>query len=149
MQKLRSQIFELFKFILVVVLIVVPIRFFIAQPFIVQGSSMEPNFKNSDYLIVDQISFRFREPKNGEVVIFRYPNNPSQFYIKRIAGIPGENMGNITLKEDEYFVLGDNREHSSDSRHWGTLKRKFIVGRAWLRLWPVVQIDYLPGSNSD
>ncbi len=130
---------------------------------------MEPNFENGDYLIVDEISYKLREPQRGEVVVFKYPNDTSQRYIKRIIGLPGETVviennkveisnqegnkildestylslstftpGNIrvTLGEDEYFVLGDNRPSSSDSRRWGTLPKEDIIGRVYIRAWP-------------
>lgn len=179
---LKSQIFEYAKFIIVVAVVVIPIRLWVAQPFIVQGASMIPGFHNADYLIIDELSYNFREPKRGEVVIFRYPHDPSKFYIKRIIGLPSEKIrienGNVaivdknnspepkildenylpdsaanfsgestaSLEVDEYFVMGDNRGQSSDSRSWGPLNRKFIVGRAWLRLWPFNKVGYLPGS---
>ena len=130
---------------------------------------MEPNFQNFDYLIIDEISYRFREPKRGEVVVFKYPKDPSSRFIKRIVGLPEEEVkieegkvfvrnggefemleegylssfattpGNthIFLRENEYFVLGDNREFSSDSRRWGPLGREDIVGRVFLRLFPL------------
>lgn len=171
---------EVLKFSLIAILIVAPIRIFIAQPFVVSGESMEPTFESSQYLIVDQISYRFGEPKRGEVVIFKYPNDPSVFFIKRIIGLPGETLEmrdgkitiknsefpdglsleepylkeettdtfNVILKADEYFVLGDNRKHSSDSRIWGPLERKFVVGKAFARLLPVTKIKIKPGDYS-
>lgn len=173
-------IYEIFKFILIVALIVAPIRFFVAQPFIVQGGSMSPTFENSDYLVIDELSYKFRQPERGEVIVFKYPLDASKFFIKRIIGLPGENIrmednkifiqkgglpeqeleekyfkssvltlvGNKnkwSLNQNEYFVLGDNRANSSDSRYFGLLDKKFITGRAWLRLWPINEIDYLPG----
>lgn len=175
-----KMLFDILKFVLTVAIIVIPIRYFVAQPFIVQGSSMEPTFFQGDYLIVDQLSYKFREPRRGEVVIFRYPLDPSKFFIKRIIGLPGEEIiienneifikagenqkkelaenyahntdfgivGGQTdwlIKDGSYFVMGDNRSVSSDSRQWGALDKKFIVGRAWLKLWPLNKIDYLPG----
>lgn len=162
-------IWEITKIVIIALLIVVPIRYFIFQPFFVRGQSMEPNFENGDYLIIDEISYRLREPQRGEVVVFKYPGNPSQRYIKRIVGLPGEiveikdgkvvifNQGEsqildesdylppdtftsgeikIALAENEYFVLGDNRYASADSRRWGPLSREDIVGRVILRAWP-------------
>ena len=130
---------------------------------------MEPNFEDGNYLIVDELSFRLRDPQRGEVIVFKYPNNPAQRYIKRIIGLPGETIEvkdakvvvfnqeggrildeseylspaiqtpgdiQISLAENEYFVLGDNRYASSDSRRWGALPREDIVGRVVLRAWP-------------
>ena len=83
-------IWETVKFAIFALVIVLPIRIYIAQPFIVSGSSMDPTFDNGHYLIVDQLSYRFEKPKRGEVIIFKYPNDPSKFFIKRIIGLPGE-----------------------------------------------------------
>jgi signal peptidase I len=170
---------ELLKFALVAAAIVIPVRLYVAQPFIVSGASMDPTFETGQYLIVDELSYHFEEPKRGEVVIFHYPKDPKQFFIKRIIGLPGEtvkiengevkvidangktttlietyikNQGNgsnmtKTLGTGEYFVMGDNRPESSDSRSWGVLPEKNIVGRAFLRLLPVQTIGILPGST--
>lgn len=170
---------ELLKFVLIAAAVVLPIRFFIAQPFIVSGASMEPTFYNGQYLIVDELSYRLGEPARGDVVIFRYPRNPKDYFIKRLIGLPGEtvniaasgisvtradgsvvaldesyviNHGNGTarsyaLKDDEYFVMGDNRPESSDSRTWGALPRHNIVGRALIRLLPIDQLQLHPGST--
>jgi signal peptidase I len=155
---------EILKIVIISLAIIIPIRYFLIQPFFVKGASMEPNFLNGDYLIVDEISYRLNAPQRGDVVIFRYPLDPSQFFIKRVIGLPGEKVkvmdehvfvndklldetkylqgvdtaGNVevVLGNDEYFVLGDNRQASSDSRRWGEVNKKFIIGRAWLRAWP-------------
>jgi signal peptidase I len=169
---------ELVRFALIAIIIVVPIRLFIAQPFIVSGASMVDTFHNGDYLIVDQVSYYFNEPARGEVVVFRYPKDPSKHFIKRVIGVPGDTVTIVgdqvtvtndanpegitltepyitsmspdnrvteTLGEREYFVMGDNRDHSSDSRAWGVLQKERIVGRAWLRLYPPQDAAYLPG----
>jgi len=171
---------DLVKFALIALLVVLPIRFFVAQPFVVRGASMEPTFRGGEYLIVDQISYRFDEPERGDVIILRYPKDESVFFIKRIVGLPNETVeivgkevvirrggepaftldegyiepariqdeyGSYTLGEGEYFVLGDNRRESSDSRSWGILKRSEIVGRAYLRLLPPTRIEVLPGAH--
>ena len=164
----KQPVLEILKFAIIALVIIVPIRLFVAQPFIVKGDSMVPTFENKDYLIVDQISYRFNEPRRGDVIIFRYPNNPSRFFIKRIIGLPGEEViiegGSVRIinedhptgfilnepyindalfgqqstdiGEDEYFVMGDNRPASSDSRVWGPLHEDYIVGRALIRLFP-------------
>lgn len=162
---------ELIKIFLIAVVIIVPVRYFVVQPFVVRGASMEPNFDNGEYLIIDELSYRWREPRRGEVIVFRYPNDPHEYFIKRIIGVPhdsvtiangrieitnqelpqgavldespylvgGEKTGGqltVTLAPDEFFVLGDNRDASSDSRSWGPLARHFIIGRAWVRAFP-------------
>jgi len=171
---------DLLTFSIIAILIVAPIRLFIAQPFIVSGASMEPTFKTGEYLIVDQLSYNFDAPQRGEVIIFRYPKDPSKFFIKRVVGLPNEtvdlygkevviknskhpdgiildepylednnrNVTNMTtvLGDNEYFVLGDNRRASSDSRTWGPLAEDFIVGRAFVRLFPIMESSLLPGD---
>lgn len=166
-------IWETIKFAAIVGLIVIPIRIYIAQPFIVNGLSMFPTFNNGDYLIIDELSYNFlREPKRGEVIVFRPPLAGSRFFIKRVIGLPGETVevkdnkvfvndsallepyheqftgidGSWLLGEGEYFVMGDNRGSSSDSRVWGALPEQNIVGRAFLRLWPITEAAYLPGQ---
>jgi signal peptidase I len=174
----QSFLSEILNFALIALVVVLPIRMFIAQPFIVSGASMETTFSTGEYLIVDQVSYRFEEPERGDVIIFRYPKDPSKFFIKRIIGIPGDTLeikGNVvtitnseypdgvileepyvldmapntnlteTLGDDEYFVMGDNRDASSDSRMWGVLQRDKIVGRAFLRLYPFTEAGVFPG----
>jgi signal peptidase I len=143
-----QKITELVRFALIAALIVIPFRFFVAQPFLVSGNSMHPTFKNADYLIVDEITYKFREPKRGEIVIFHSPVEPSKYLIKRIVGLPGENIRGLELKEEEYFVEGDNRAESFDSRFWGALPIKNIKGRALLRLWPINALEFLPGATT-
>lgn len=170
---------EIVQFAIIALIIVIPIRMFIAQPFIVSGASMEDTFHGSEYLIVDQVSYYLDDPARGDVVIFRYPKDPSKFFIKRIIGVPGDTVditGSIvtitnasgteavldepyvkdmapttqlseTLGDREYFVMGDNRDQSSDSRVWGVLQREKIVGRALVRLFPFKAIDWLPGEH--
>lgn len=140
---LKREIWEFFKFATLAVIIVAPIRLWIAQPFIVSGNSMVPTFHDGDYLIINEIGYRFEEPKRDDVVVFRYPKNPSQFYIKRIAYLPGETINDTNLGEDEYYVLGDNKNASSDSRYWGPVKKNLIIGRAFIRLWPVAGLGFL------
>jgi len=174
-----SFIGEIFKFALLALIIVIPFRLFVAQPFIVSGASMSPTFQTGEYIIVDQVTYRLEEPQRGDVVIFRFPNDPSKFFIKRIIGLPGEVVRlengvttivnpetnsetvldeqylitdktddhlSITLSPSEYFVMGDNRSASSDSRVWGPVPSKNIVGRALVRLLPVSTFGVLPGD---
>jgi len=172
MIKLLRLSFELVKIIVISLAIIIPVRYFLIQPFYVKGASMEPNFSDSEYLIVDEISYRLGEPKRGDIIVFRYPPNPEEHFIKRIIGLPGEKVqvkdgavyvynsdysegvslsepylapgtrtnslheNIITLDDDEYFVLGDNRNSSKDSRTFGPVERKYITGTVWIRGWP-------------
>lgn len=168
---------EIFQFALIAIFIVLPFRLYIAQPFIVNGASMDPTFHNGEYLIVDQLTYKLSHVNRGDVIIFKYPEDPSKFFIKRIIGLPGETVdindgvitiindqnpdgltlsepfieftkidsSTTTLGESEYFVMGDNRNNSSDSRVWGALPEENIVGRPVLRLLPFSELDLLPG----
>lgn len=177
-QKRQHPLVELVQFAFIALLIVVPVRYFIAQPFIVSGASMENTFHSGEYLIIDQLSYRFEDPQRGDVIVFRYPQDPSKFFIKRIIGTPGDSINiqgdvvQITLKDSdvpltlsepyvksmaentsltetlgarEYFVMGDNRDASSDSRVWGVLNKDKIVGKALVRLFPFNEVDLFPG----
>ena len=170
---LGSFIWETIKVVIISLAIVIPIRYFIIQPFYVKGASMEPSFYDHEYLIIDEITYRLRGPERGEVVVFRSPPDPRQYFIKRAIALPGERIKienkkiyiynsenpegikldennylplveiqgtlgqvEITLKDDEYFVLGDNRNSSMDSRSFGPITKDKIIGKAWLRGWP-------------
>ena len=183
----KALILELVKVFLLAVVIIIPVRIFLFQPFFVQGSSMEPNFEDGQYLIVSELGYKqvrlggtkeaplvlsdFRNLARQEAIVFRYPKKPDQFFIKRLIGLPGEtieiknnqviiknnerpegfvlkesayvlrdatleNMSPRTLGEDEYFVMGDNRDFSYDSRAFGPVGKEFIMGRVMLRAWP-------------
>ncbi len=180
-EKKEHPLTEIVRFSIIAILIVIPIRMFIAQPFIVSGASMDNTFHNGEYLIVDQVTYHFSAPARGDVVIFRYPRDPSKFFIKRIIGVPGDTITiedsvvtifnnqhpegftldepyiksmtpapkmTETLGDREYFVMGDNRDQSSDSRSWGVLQEERIIGRALLRLFPPGEVSFLPGAVS-
>lgn len=167
---------DVIKFALITLVIIIPIRWYIAQPFIVSGDSMYPTFHNGEYLIIDELSYNFHTPVRGDVIIFRFPEDPSKYFIKRVIGLPGETvtvlggkvyitnqngvrfllnepyLSQITNKAtstvvgpDEYFVMGDNRLVSYDSRYWGSVPTKDLRGRAWLRLFPFNKISLWPG----
>ncbi len=148
------------------------VRYFLFKPFYVKGQSMEPTFFEHEYLIIDEITYRLREPVRGEVIVFRAPVNMRDYYLKRIIGLPGERVKvadnkvivyntnhpqgvvveedylteetdgaiTVTLGPDEFFVLGDNRSASFDSRRFGPIKRSEIIGRTWLRGWPLTRV---------
>lgn len=164
-------LFELIQVLAISLAIIIPVRYFLIQPFYVKGASMEPNFFDHEYLIIDELSYRFRAPARGDIVVLRYPNDQKQFFIKRVIGLPGETVEiaggqvkiynnahpngdvldenayledvytasnrTVTLKSDEYFVMGDNRPASLDSRYFGPVSRPLIVGRVWVRGWPL------------
>lgn len=175
----ENTLLEVIRFSIIALLIVVPIRMFIAQPFIVSGASMADTFHTGEYLIVDQVSYYFHDPRRGDVIIFRYPRDPSKYFIKRVIGLPGDTIiiedatvkiindaspegfvldepyirsmrpaGRLeeTLGPREYFVMGDNRDESSDSRMWGVLQEDRIIGRALLRLFPLRELGIMPGA---
>jgi signal peptidase I len=159
---------ETLKLVILALVVVIPFRIYIAQPFIVEGASMDPTFKTGQYLIVDKLTYQFSEPERGSVLIFRYPKNPKKYFIKRVIGLPGETVNiengkvritnsenpegfvldepyvaystkdnlNRKLGENEYFVLGDNRPASADSRLWGTVPKENIIGRPAVRFYP-------------
>lgn len=165
-------VFELLKIVVISLVIIVPIRYFLIQPFYVKGASMEPNFYDHEYLIIDEITYRFNEPERGDIVVFRYPRNPQEYFIKRMIGLPGEEIqikdgeviifnkenkngialeesylpediktygmtsDKVKLSENEYFVLGDNRNSSKDSRSFGPVNRSYIIGKVLFRGFP-------------
>ncbi len=181
-QAVGGFLWDLAKIVIFALAIIVPFRMFVAEPFVVSGSSMVPNFHNRDYLIVDRLTYHRSEPKRGDVVVLKFPKDTSQFFIKRIVGLPGEtvrleqghvlvyNAENpqgfrlredylpsqgitlgrpeaVTLGSEEYFVLGDNRTASSDSRVWGILPKNDIIGKAWLRVLPVQSFGFVPAVS--
>jgi signal peptidase I len=178
-KKTGTLFFTIIKFVLAAFLIALPIKWFVAQPFIVSGASMVPTFTDSEYLVIDKVSYRFGEPQRGDVITFQYPLDPAYYFIKRIVGLPGETVlidgdsvvisgddgvmhalqepyisstspkkerSTTKLAENEYFVIGDNRSESADSREWGPLQKKFIIGRAFLSVFPLEYIDFFPGK---
>lgn len=172
MEKERGILRELLGWILYL-LVIIGVTYlvitYVGQRTKVSGQSMETTLHDGDNLIVDKISYRFREPERFEIIVFPYQHKENTYYIKRIIGMPGEtvqikdgyvyidgvileeNYGTermevpgiaeqpVTLGVDEYFVLGDNRNHSSDSRDpsVGILHREDLLGRAWIRIWPL------------
>ncbi|MFA5024357.1 MAG: signal peptidase I [Patescibacteria group bacterium] len=189
MKKFFLFVWEIAKVVCISLAIILPVRYYLIQPFYVKGASMEPNFHDKEYLIIDEISYRFKAPERGQVIVFRYPRNPQEYFIKRIIGLPGEsiqikdgqvkifnalnpegfalnekylpsdletadqNEARIELDDNEYFVLGDNRNASKDSRSFGPLNKSFITGKILFRGWPLNEItvfdkDYWPQYNN-
>lgn len=173
--------FELIKVVVLAGITIGLIRYFLFKPFYVKGASMEPNFYDREYLIIDELSYRFRSPTRGEVIVFHYPANPTEYFLKRIIALPGERVkvseGHVTvyntvhpegvavqelylpkdletvgekitqLGNNEYFVLGDNRANSFDSRRFGPIDKSVVVGRAWFRGWPFSRMQKFEAPN--
>ena len=189
-----SFLWEVVKVFFWALVIIVPIRIFLFQPFFVQGSSMDTNFKDGDYLIVNELGYKqtdvslgafhlfnvstFKDLSRSDVVVFRYPLDTTQFFIKRVIGLPGEKLNieggkitifnaqhpdgfvldeskylpssvitsgamTITLSNDQYFVMGDNREFSHDSRAFGPVPKDDVIGKVLIRAWPVQKAEIL------
>ncbi len=170
---------EVVQIVILAAAIIIPVRYFLIQPFVVTGASMEPNFYDSEYLIIDEVSYRLRDIHRGEIVVFRPPNSPESFYIKRVIGLPGETVqileGEITIFNDdypngkvlvedyiedytsgqvrvtlglnEYYLLGDNRDASLDSRKIGPISADNIVGRVWLRGLPLERLGTISSPD--
>ncbi len=158
------------------VFLVVYIFFF--RPFQVSGASMYPNFEDKEYVLTNLITLRFEDPKQGDVVVFKAPNEAEKDFIKRVIGIPGDTVfirdgdiyvnnekideslylgptvktyGGAFLRENEavtvpqgaYFVVGDNRPYSSDSREWGFVKKDLLIGKSMVVYWPVNKVRWI------
>lgn len=177
-------LWEIIKVFVLAAVIITPIRVFLFQPFFVEGASMEPNFQDGNYLIINELGYKkteikpvslkidpFKNFERGDVVVFHYPKDETKYFIKRVVGLPGEKVkisggkviifnaqnkdgfvldeseyldkglstpkdGFFSVLSDEYFVMGDNRPYSFDSRDWGPLKKDEIVGKVMIRAWP-------------
>lgn len=176
MKKVLREILSTSLYLLVVLCLTYLVIHFVGQRTEVSGSSMEPKLSNEDNLIVDKITYKFKDPERYDIIVFPFLYEEHKFYIKRIIGMPGETVyideeGNIyidgeileegygkevienpgracepiQLGNDEYFVMGDNRNNSSDSRDpsVGNIKRDNIIGRAWLRIWPFEKVGFI------
>lgn len=163
-------------YILVIVVITYVIITYVGQRTRVDGSSMETTLSDGDHLLVDKISYRFKEPERYDIIVFPYKHEKNVYYIKRIVGLPGETVDiqggytyingtllesdtygmevmasedmSVTLGEGEYFVLGDNRNHSADSREpsVGVISREDIMGKAWVRIYPFDHLGVIKHS---
>jgi len=170
-KRLVAFFLDILEVIVFAVAIFLFIYLLVLQPHKIKGSSMEPNYHNGEYLLTDKLTYRFREPKRGEVIVFLAPGANGEEFIKRIIGLPNEDISikdnsvyinnqkltesyipsdietrpGAFLKQDQevkipdgyYFVLGDNRTFSSDSRTWGFVKKEVIKGKAWVIYWPI------------
>lgn len=175
--KIKNNLAEFIEFIAIMAAVLIVIRFLIAEPHLVSGDSMVPNFHTGDYIITNKLLMKLSQPKRGEVIVLQNPRNSDQVFIKRVVGLPGESIkvsqglvyingqvldepylpqGTLTsgqqfltedeeivVPDDQYFVLGDNRGESSDSREWGPITSQLVVGQALFRYWPITKIGIL------
>ena len=160
--QITSIIMEILETLVLTLVIFLLIRT-VVQNFRIDGDSMEPNFHDGQYLLINKLAYRFGEPQRGDAVVFRFPRDPSRDFIKRVIGLPGETIevrggqvfadgvlldepyrpngghydaGPRILGPDEVYVLGDNRDHSSDSHQWGPLALNHVIGKAVVIYWP-------------
>ncbi len=179
LKKIGAFFLDLIETVVIALAIFVIVYLFLVQPHQVKGKSMYPNFDDEDYLLTDKVSYKIGQPKRGDVVVFKAPENEKYDYIKRIIGVPGDTVSVaggfiyindkrlledylpqefvtrggsflregqlVVVKDGEYFCVGDNRSHSSDSREWGMVPKENIIGRAWLRYWPPGKIGLIKG----
>lgn len=168
MKRFYATLWAAFEVIAIAFLPLFVVHQFLARPFIVQGASMEPNFQDGNYLVVDVASYKLGDVHRGDVVVFHYPGNRALYYIKRVVGLPGDSVSfdggkifinnkeleeaylpsnlettspkrEFDLGKDQYFVMGDNRNASFDSRSWGPVSKSDIVGAVKLRVWPPLE----------
>ncbi len=165
---------EVLETILLTLVIFFLIRFAV-ENYRVEGQSMEPNFHNGQYLLVNKLQYMVGSPQRDDVIIFRFPLDETKNYIKRVIGLPGDavevksgrvyingnlvpetfpinhasyDWGPATIGPDQYFVLGDNRPESSDSHAWGLVPKRDIIGKAWLCYWPPDMWGLVPDYSS-
>ncbi|KAB2954426.1 signal peptidase I [Heliorestis acidaminivorans] len=172
-KKEKSALREIVESILIAIVLAFMIRYFLFQPFYIPSGSMEPTLKPYDRIIVSKMSFWFSEPERGDVIVFRYPLDPSRDFVKRVIALEGETVeirnnqllinnevidepylpplvmrdyGPTKVSEGHLFVLGDNRNHSDDSRFWGFVPEEYLVGKSVLIYWPPDRIELLGGK---
>ena len=167
----KSAFLELFESVAIAIILAVLIRLFIFQPFYIPSGSMEPNLQIGDRIIVSKLTYRFSEPQRGDVIVFKFPLDPSRDFVKRAVALGGETVaisdstlfidgqpvpehylppdlrfgdfGPREIPQDHYLMLGDNRNSSDDSRMWGALQEDYIVGKAVVIYWPINRISLL------
>jgi len=181
LRRLGSFFLDILQVVVFAVAIFLFVYLLVMQPHKIKGNSMEPNYHNAQYLLTDKVSYRFGEPQRGDVVVFKAPPDDKDEFIKRIIGLPGDEValkqGNfyingqllgesylpasqitlggqflqegatIKVAENSYFVVGDNRDHSFDSRAWGVITKSKITGRAWFLYWPPDSVGVIRKTN--
>lgn len=167
----KSFLRETVESILIAAILAVIIRFFIIEPFYIPSGSMEPTLQVNDRIVVSKVSYYFEDPERGDVVVFKYPKDTSRNFVKRLIGKPGETIelkggnlyingefvpegylpvdlvysdyGPVVVPPDNYFMLGDNRNNSEDSRFWGFMNKDLIIGKAIIIYWPIDRIGLI------
>lgn len=169
--KKKEGLWELLEALAIAVVLAAIIRFFVVQPFYIPSGSMEPTLKPGDRIIVNKFIYRFTKPQRGDIMVFKFPLDPKRDFIKRVIGLPGDiveikdsnlyingkqikepylppglrfqDFGPVKVPDDHYFMMGDNRNHSDDSRFWGFLPQDNIVGKAMVIYWPLSRIGII------
>ncbi|RJQ27146.1 MAG: signal peptidase I [Peptococcaceae bacterium] len=167
----RKRLLEMLKSLLIAVVLAILIRMFVMEPFFIPSASMVPNLQVRDRIIVSKVNYLLREPQRGDVIVFPFPKNPSRNFVKRLIAVGGETValrdnhlyingrvvpenylpkgitfqdyGPVTVPEGNYFVLGDNRNNSEDSRYWNFLPADTVIGKAVVIYWPVDRIRFI------
>lgn len=162
---------EILESVVIAVVLAILIKLFLFQNFAIPSGSMEPTLYSGDYIGVNKIIYKLSEPKRGDVIVFKYPIDPKREFVKRLIGLPGEtiqirdnrvfidnkiieqpflpvglnypNYGPFKIPSGKYFMMGDNRPHSNDSRSWGTVPQNNIIGKAIFIYWPVKRMQVL------
>lgn len=180
-KRLGSFILDILQTVVMAIAIFMVVYLFLMRPHQVSGRSMVPNFQDGEYLLTEKLSYRFNQPKRGDIVVFTAPPSRRQDYIKRVIAVPGDQVqlkgGDVyvnsklleeaylpeefttdagravqtgqvyTLGADEYFVFGDNRGNSADSRDFGAIRKADIVGKAWVIYWPPTAAGVVSGVS--
>ncbi|MDT3697909.1 MAG: signal peptidase I [Thermincola sp.] len=169
--QIKGPVREVIESVVIAVLLAVVIRVFLFQFFVIPSASMEPTLTEGDMIAANKIVYRFSEPKRGDIIVFKYPLDPKRDFVKRLIGLPGEKLqiknstlyindkvtpepylpkslefqdyGPVTVPKDKFFMMGDNRNDSLDSRSWGEMPRENIIGKASFIYWPINRIKIL------
>lgn len=170
----KSTLREILESLIIAVVLALLIRAFVFQPFYIPSGSMEPTLQIQDHIIVNKFGYRFWEPQRGDIMVFKYPLNPKKDFVKRLIAKPGERVeirnskiyingrqleekylpaglrypdfGPVVVPENSYWMMGDNRNNSDDSRVWGPLPRENVIGKAMLVYWPLDRLRMLGGK---
>lgn len=169
--QIKGPVKEVIESVVIAVLLAVVIRVFLFQFFVIPSASMEPTLTEGDMIAANKIVYRFSEPKRGDIIVFKYPLDPERDFVKRLIGLPGEKLqiksstlyingkvtpepylpkglkfqdyGPVTVPKDKFFMMGDNRNDSLDSRSWGEMPRENIIGKASFIYWPINRMKIL------